>query len=469
MVEQIVRLFREQVSNSGSQIFWGSSPQGIRSTNARPPTDKFLPLSPINCMWSADSFGSSSVSHGTPNFLRADHEVIGFSSKGVALSFRPLALGDLSNINRISVCANNMSVSRSTVIFHSLGILTPLVSLKLMKAPSLYSPTKTMSKKASPQGPSYSPPTMGILSYLPAAWIPYAELIRIHRPLPILMFYFPFLWGSLIAGIMAEPITPPSKMAFVNFLLLLNATLVRGLGCSWNDILDSDVDVKVARTRLRPVARGAISHRQALIYTGLQLMLEFAFIQMLPRTFTYYSIAWLALVAIYPLAKRVTVYTQIALGFAAAWGVLMGFPALDLDLITSPQRMIAAGCLAASYIIWTIGSDLIYAHQDIQDDRKSGINSMAVHHEEKSKAILAGLGVTQVLLLAAMGLMMQASDVYFLGSCGCTLTALWATFGTVNLRDPQDCSKSFNRGAWLANGAVTTGILAEYMIRAQLF
>lgn len=326
-----------------------------------------------------------------------------------------------------------------------------------------------MSKKGSPQELSYSPPTTGILSCLPVAWVPYAELTRIHRPLPILMFYFPFLWGSLIAGITAEPVIPPLKMAFVNFLLLLNASLVRGLGCSWNDILDSDVDIKVARTRLRPVARGAISHRHALIFTGFQLVLEFAFIQTLPRTFTCYSIAWLALVAVYPLAKRVTAYTQIALGFAAAWGVPMGFPALGLELITSPPRMLAAGCLAASYIIWIIGSDLIYAHQDIQDDRKSGINSMAVQHDEKSKAILAGLGITQVLILTIMGLVMKAGDVYFLGTCGCTLTALWATFGTVNLRDPQDCLKSFNRGAWLTNGAVTTGILAEYVIRVHFF
>ncbi|CAD6567798.1 MAG: Para-hydroxybenzoate--polyprenyltransferase, mitochondrial precursor (PHB:polyprenyltransferase) [Alectoria sarmentosa] len=326
-----------------------------------------------------------------------------------------------------------------------------------------------MSKNNSPQEPSYSPPTTGILSYLSAGWIPYAELTRIDRPFPILMFYFPFLWGSLIAGIMAEPVVPPLKMAFVNALLLINTTLVRGLGCTWNDILDSDVDVKVARTRLRPVARGAISHRQALIFTAFQLILELGFIQLLPRKFTYYSIAWLVLVAIYPLAKRVTVYTQVALGFTVAWGVLMGFPALDIDLLTSSERMLAAGSLAASNIIWTIGSDLIYAHQDIQDDRKSGINSMAVRHEEKSKAILAGLGMMQILLLTLMGLMVKAGEVYYLGTCGCTLIALWATFGTVNLRDAQDCAKSFKRGAWLTSGAVTTGILAEYMTRSHTF
>lgn len=314
--------------------------------------------------------------------------------------------------------------------------------------------------------PRYRPPTSGILSLLPNGLIPYGELIRIDKPFPILSIYFLFLWGTLLAAsIAADPITPLTTMVITNLLLAVNSALVRGLACAWNDVLDSDVDAQVVRTHLRPMARGALSHRQAMMFIGLQFSLEIVFIQSLPAQFTYYSIPWFVLIGLYPAAKRVTAYTPVSLGLAVGWGVLLGVTALNEDPLSSKSHRMAAGFLYGSNIVWTIGNDLIYAHQDIQDDRKAGINSMAVRHEKSSKAILLGLALVQLSLLTLTGVVMEASAFYYLGTCGCTLLSLWFTFGTVNLGSPQDCSQSFKRGNWLTNGAVTIGLLSEYLKR----
>ncbi|KAK7608051.1 putative para-hydroxybenzoate-polyprenyltransferase Coq2 [Phyllosticta paracitricarpa] len=312
---------------------------------------------------------------------------------------------------------------------------------------------------------AYQPPKSGLLSYLPPSVIPYAELVRLDKPVGTYYLFFPCLFSTLLAGIHATPITPPSTIVGTTMLFLTGALVMRGAGCTINDLWDRNLDPHVARTRLRPIARGAVTPKQAVIFTGGQLLTGLAVLLQFPFDCLYYGVPSLALVATYPLAKRVTYYPQFVLGLTFSWGAIMGFPALGIDLLSDTAAFKAAAYLYTSNIAWTVLYDMIYAHMDIKDDVKAGIKSIALAHERNTKSVLAGLAAVQVGLLAAAGAAVGAGPIFYIGSCGSAIATLGTMIWRVKLKEMGNCWWWFRHGCWFTGGGIALGLFGDYLAR----
>ena len=242
---------------------------------------------------------------------------------------------------------------------------------------------------------------------------------------------------------------------------------MRGAGCTVNDLWDRNLDPKVERTRLRPIARGAISVKQAIPFLGVQLLVGLGILLQFPTQCLYYGIPSLLLVGTYPLAKRVTNYPQFVLGLTFSWGAIMGFPALGIDLLSNTPALISAACLYGSCVAWTVVYDMIYAYQDIRDDAKVGIKSIARAQEKNAKAFLSAVAAVQVALLTSAGAAVGAGPMFFIGTCGGAAATLGLMIRKVNLNSVSDCWKWFKKGVWFTGGAISLGLAGEYL--AQYF
>src|SRR5437870_6419618 len=197
---------------------------------------------------------------------------------------------------------------------------------------------------------------------------PYLRLSRLDRPIGSWLLLMPCWWSAaLAAGLSGNIRQLPLTVA----LFFVGAFVMRGAGCTWNDITDRDLDAKVERTRSRPIPAGQVSVTQAFIFLVLQALIGLAVLVQFIRFAIFTGIASLLIVAIYPFMKRITWWPQVVLGLAFSWGALMGFAAefARIDLV--------ALVLYAGSIAWVIGYDTIYAHQDAEDDALIGIKSTA--------------------------------------------------------------------------------------------
>lgn len=256
--------------------------------------------------------------------------------------------------------------------------------------------------------------------------------------------------------------TSPSTVLGTTLLFATGALVMRGAGCTINDLWDRNLDPQVRRTRHRPIARGAITPFQGIIFTGAQLLTGLAVLLQFPTTCLYYGVPSLVLVGLYPLAKRVTNYPQAVLGLTFSWGAIMGFPALGVSLLSNTPALTAAACLYASNIAWTVLYDMIYAHQDLKDDKKAGILSIARAHEQDTKRVLSGLAVAQTGLLAAAGVAVGAGPVFFAGACGGAAATTGIMIWRVRLESAEDCWWWFRNGCWFTGGGIVLGLGGEY-------
>jgi len=250
---------------------------------------------------------------------------------------------------------------------------------------------------------------------------PYFELARLDRPVGIPIIVFPYFYGFFFALLTEEPSVPkPSYIFPVRLpLLLLSGSILRAVGCAWNDIVDADVDRRVKRTRSRPIARGAISIRQASTFTVFLwctwILTVTPFIPE-PQRLGIYTVPLISMVTAYPYAKRVTSYAQVWLGLTLGWGVLLGAAMADFDVLerlvvlrggsvglTIDSRTQGALALYAAYIVWTVIYDTIYAFQDVKGDKEVGVNSMALRLGNYAKPVLGCLALLEVVLLACVG------------------------------------------------------------------
>jgi 4-hydroxybenzoate polyprenyltransferase len=341
-------------------------------------------------------------------------------------------------------------VRRSSASTSSQAVSTPSVSA-LSEDPTTLAP--------------YVPPTTGLLSVLPSSWVPYAELARLDKPTGTYYLFFPCLFSTLLAAPLATPIATPLSTLGTSLLFFGGALIMRGAGCTINDFWDRNLDPNVARTRLRPMARGAVAPTNAIIFTGFQLLAGLGILLQFPTPCLFYGIPSLLFVTLYPLAKRVTHYPQVVLGLTFSWGAIMGFPALGVDLLHNSTALIAAACLYTSNIAWTVLYDMIYAHMDIRDDAKAGIKSISLKYEKYTKPILTGLAAAQVGLLAGAGIVVGASPIFFVGGCGSAAVTLAVMIRKVNLKSVKDCWWWFVNGCWLTGGAIATGLGAEYLVQ----
>ncbi|KAI3327755.1 4-hydroxybenzoate polyprenyl transferase [Xylariaceae sp. AK1471] len=326
----------------------------------------------------------------------------------------------------------------------------------------------TLESPSSPIIPEpYSPPKSGILSRLPSSWVPYAELMRLDKPAGTIYLFFPCLFSTLLAAPLATPMASPLSVLGTSILFFSGALIMRGAGCSINDLWDRNLDPQVTRTRLRPIARGALTPFRAFAWTGVQLLAGLGVLLQFPFICLFYGIPSLALVATYPLAKRVTYYPQFVLGLTFSWGAMMGFPALGVDLLAADAGAIraAAALLYASNVAWTVLYDMIYAHMDIRDDAKAGIKSIALKHEADTKKVLTGLAVVQIGLLAGAGIVTGAGPAFFIGSCGGAALTLGYMIKKVNLKSVKDCWWWFVNGCWITGSVISLGLGTDYLIQ----
>jgi 4-hydroxybenzoate polyprenyltransferase len=225
---------------------------------------------------------------------------------------------------------------------------------------------------------------------------PYLRLSRLDRPIGSWLLLMPCWWSAaLAAGVSGHIRSLPLTIV----LFFIGAFVMRGAGCTWNDITDRDLDAKVERTRSRPIPAGQVSVTQALIFLVAQALIGLAVLLQFNRFAIFTGIASLLIVAIYPFMKRITWWPQVVLGLAFSWGALMGFAAefSRIDLV--------AVVLYAGSIAWVIGYDTIYAHQDAEDDALIGIKSTALLFGEKTKPALAAFyGLAVVLIAVALWL-----------------------------------------------------------------
>jgi len=235
---------------------------------------------------------------------------------------------------------------------------------------------------------------------------------------------------------------------------------MRGAGCTWNDIVDRDLDALVERTRSRPIPSGQVSVAAALAFLALQALVGFAVLVQFNRFTVYAGIASLAIVAVYPFMKRVTYWPQIALGLAFSWGALMGWPAVFARL-DWPALLLYAGAIA-----WVIGYDTIYAHQDREDDALIGVKSTALLFGERTKPMLALFYTLAVLLIALAGWSAGAGLVFSLGLFAFAAHLSWQ-ISRLDIADPASCLIVFksNRDAGLILfGALVLEAIARRLV-----
>lgn len=205
-------------------------------------------------------------------------------------------------------------------------------------------------------------------AYAPHWLRPFARLARWDRPIGFWLLFWPCAF-SLALVALRDPGRGFDLRALL--LMLLGAILMRGAGCTFNDIVDRKIDALVARTRLRPLPSGQIGVRSAVAFLVAQSLLGFVILVQF-NTFTILlGVASLALVAIYPFMKRVTWWPQLFLGLAFSWGALMGWAAVEASLGLPPLLLYCGA------VLWTIGYDTIYALQDVEDDALVGVKSTA--------------------------------------------------------------------------------------------
>ncbi|OSP55713.1 4-hydroxybenzoate octaprenyltransferase [Pseudoruegeria sp. SK021] len=202
------------------------------------------------------------------------------------------------------------------------------------------------------------------------AWTrPYLRLSRADRPIGTWLLLLPCWWATLLAA--ASSTGANWRMAWILLGCSLGAWLMRGAGCTWNDITDRHIDGRVARTRSRPIPSGQVSVSGAVIWMGLQALVAFGILLTFSTTAILLGIGSLALVAIYPFAKRFTWWPQIFLGLAFNWGAVLAWTAQDGRLGWPAVFLYIGG------IFWTLFYDTIYAHQDKEDDALIGVKSTA--------------------------------------------------------------------------------------------
>ena len=314
--------------------------------------------------------------------------------------------------------------------------------------------TTSSVESATDGGPAASDIRSGHWAYrmAPAASRPYLKLARIDRPIGTWLLLFPCWWGLALAAVSAGG-WPNLWFAL---LFAVGALVMRGAGCTFNDIVDRDFDAKVARTAERPIPSGQVTVRQALVFLVLQLAIGLAVLLQFNSFTILIGAASLALVFTYPFMKRITFWPQAWLGLTFNWGALMGWSALAGGLDWAPLLLYGAG------IAWTLGYDTIYAHLDKEDDALIGVKSTALKLGAATRPWLVGFyGLTLALFLAA-GLAAGLAWPYLVGLAAVALHFAWQV-ATLEIDDPANCKLRFysNRfvGWLLLAGILGTGLV----------
>lgn len=268
---------------------------------------------------------------------------------------------------------------------------------------------------------------------LPAGFRPYARLARWERPIGWWLLLLPCWWSAALAAIAAGNGWPnPWHLV----LFLLGAIAMRGAGCTYNDIVDVDIDAQVERTRSRPIPAGQVTKRQAKLFLVIQALAGLVVLIQFNGISIALGVVSLVPVAVYPFMKRITNWPQLFLGFAFSWGALMGWSAVFGSLSLAPVLLYIGG------ILWTIGYDTIYAHQDKEDDALVGVKSTARLFGANTRLALAGLYTAASILFALAAALADAGPAAFAGIVIGGIHLGWQ-IAVLDIDDPDQCLQLF--------------------------
>ncbi len=276
---------------------------------------------------------------------------------------------------------------------------------------------------------------------LAPAWTrPYLRLARLDRPIGSWLLLMPCWWSAGLAGMQAGQL--PSLWHIV--LFFIGAFAMRGAGCTWNDLVDRDLDGLVERTRSRPIPSKQVTVAQATAFMLAQALVGLAVLLQFNRVTVLTGFASLMVVAIYPFMKRVTYWPQIVLGLAFSWGALMGWPAA-FGRLDWPALVLYAGSIS-----WVIAYDTIYAHQDREDDLLIGIKSTALLFQENTAPMLIAFYTGAVVLIGIAGLLANGGLIFLIGLIAFAAHLGWQVT-RLDIDDSAHCLKLFksNRDAGL--------------------
>jgi 4-hydroxybenzoate polyprenyltransferase len=297
----------------------------------------------------------------------------------------------------------------------------------------------------------------------PAGLRPWLKLGRFDRPTGVWLLMLPGWQGVALADAMEHRLPNLSLMA----LILLGAALMRAAGCAYNDIVDRDIDAKVARTAARPIPSGQISVGQAWAFIVACSLGGLAVLLSLPPVAIALGVASLALVAAYPFMKRITWWPQAWLGLTFNWGALLGFCAatgagpefwrgMALSVIRHPSLFPAVAAdgalklpailLYASGVFWTLGYDTIYAIQDLEDDALAGVKSSARRLGQQAPLAILAFYLACLALLMLMGYVAGLGPTFYLGLIGYGV-CLFTQVRRVRLDDSAQALRLFKLNA----------------------
>lgn len=251
---------------------------------------------------------------------------------------------------------------------------------------------------------------------LPSAVRPFARLARLERPIGWWLLLLPCWFGQLLAQVAAGGGLPD---LWHSFLFFAGAVVMRGAGCTWNDITDRNFDGRVSRTQRRPIPAGEVSLLQAFVFlaglglAGLAVLVQFN------RYTIILGVTSLLIVAVYPFMKRITYWPQLFLGLAFNWGALVGWSASQGSLALPALLLYAGG------IFWTLAYDTIYAHQDKEDDALIGIKSTALKFGAGTRPWLFGFFAAALLFFDAAIWQAGGGPAAHLGIAAAAGQALW--------------------------------------------
>ncbi|GLK77816.1 4-hydroxybenzoate octaprenyltransferase [Methylopila jiangsuensis] len=266
----------------------------------------------------------------------------------------------------------------------------------------------------------------------PAAWRPYLRLARADRPVGSWLLFWPCAWSVALAAVAGG--FAPNLWHIA--LFAVGAVAMRGAGCTYNDLVDRDIDAQVARTRSRPLPSGQVTARAAAVFLAAQILIGLAVLLALPPFAILVGACSVLPVALYPFMKRITWWPQAMLGVCFGWGALMGWAAAFGRLDAAPLALHAAA------FVWIIGYDTIYAHQDKEDDALVGVGSTALLFGARTRPIVATLYAAAALLIGVAILLAGGGWLSYAGLAGFAAHCAWQ-IARLDISNPALCLTLF--------------------------
>jgi 4-hydroxybenzoate polyprenyltransferase len=312
-----------------------------------------------------------------------------------------------------------------------------------------------------PQGKANAVADAGVRNWVdrfaPAPLVPYLRLARADRPIGFFLLALPCFWSMSLA---ARSIDEAYPDPWLLFLYAVGALVMRGAGCTYNDLIDRDLDAQVARTRGRPLPSGQVTPRAAVTFMLVLCLIGLLVLLSFNSTTIWLGLGVVPIVALYPFVKRFSHWPQAVLGLAFNWGALLGWPAV-LGRLDWPAIVLYAGAVA-----WTVGYDTIYAHQDREDDDLIGVKSTALKFGRATKAWLAVIYTVAWLAISAAGIMAHAGTAFLLGMMAAAAQLVWQV-ATLDIDDPENCLERFRSNRDF--GVIVLAAILIDMVLAAIF